>query len=101
MCGDIVATARVFHISGHICAVAQGVCFADDHGKLVEHALDQDFPLNIVPLGGTFSAEHGVGTLKLGSMARLKDPVALEVMRAIKGALDPKGLMNPGKVIPE
>ena len=51
-------------------------------------------------LHGSFSAEHGVGTLKLGSMARRKDPVALEVMRAIKGAIDPKGLMNPGKVIP-
>ncbi len=52
-------------------------------------------------LGGSFSAEHGVGLSKLASMRRRKDPVALDVMRAIKAALDPKGLMNPGKVIPE
>lgn len=50
--------------------------------------------------GGTFSAEHGVGLSKKRSMARRKDPVALEVMRQIKAALDPAGLMNPGKVIP-
>ena len=52
-------------------------------------------------LGGSFSAEHGVGTHKLGSMARRKDPVALDVMRTLKGALDPLGIMNPGKVIPK
>ncbi len=51
-------------------------------------------------LGGSFSAEHGVGLSKLNSMARRKDAVALDVMRAVKAALDPGGLMNPGKVIP-
>lgn len=51
-------------------------------------------------LGGSFSAEHGVGLSKLASMKRRKDPVALEVMRALKATLDPKGLMNPGKVVP-
>ena len=50
--------------------------------------------------GGTFSAEHGVGLSKKRSMARRKDPVALQVMRQIKAALDPAALMNPGKVIP-
>lgn len=54
----------------------------------------------VAELGGTFSAEHGVGTEKLSSMARRKNPVALDVMRAIKAALDPEGRMNPGKVIP-
>ena len=49
---------------------------------------------------GSFSAEHGVGVMKLNSMARRKSPVALEVMRAVKAALDPEGRMNPGKVIP-
>ena len=52
-------------------------------------------------LHGSFSAEHGVGLSKLNTMARRKDPVALDVMRAVKAALDPMGLMNPGKVIPE
>ncbi|MGB0635726.1 MAG: FAD-binding oxidoreductase [Paracoccaceae bacterium] len=52
-------------------------------------------------LGGSFSAEHGIGLSKKKSMARRKDPVALEVMRSIKIALDPKNLMNPGKVLPD
>jgi FAD/FMN-containing dehydrogenase len=51
-------------------------------------------------VGGSFSAEHGVGKSKLETMRRRKDPVALDAMRAIKAALDPKGIMNPGKVIP-
>lgn len=54
----------------------------------------------VAELGGSFSAEHGVGLSKLASMARRKSPVALEVMRAVKAALDPEGRMNPGKVIP-
>jgi FAD/FMN-containing dehydrogenase len=51
-------------------------------------------------LGGSFSAEHGIGLSKLPSMERRKNKVALKVMRQIKQALDPKGIMNPGKVIP-
>ncbi|TFL18819.1 FAD-binding oxidoreductase [Jannaschia formosa] len=53
-----------------------------------------------VDLGGSISAEHGIGLSKLGTMARRKDPVALDVMRAIKTALDPENRMNPGKVVP-
>lgn len=52
-------------------------------------------------LGGAFSAEHGVGVYKLSSMRTYKDPGALTVMRQIKSALDPKGLMNPNKVLPQ
>ncbi|MGZ9812059.1 FAD-binding oxidoreductase [Pseudoroseicyclus sp. H15] len=54
-----------------------------------------------VEMGGSFSAEHGIGRSKLGAMRALKDPVALEAMRAVKAALDPLGLLNPGKTIPE
>lgn len=54
----------------------------------------------VTDLGGSFSAEHGVGLSKLPSMNRRKDPVALDVMRTLKHAIDPKNLMNPGKVIP-
>ena len=53
-----------------------------------------------VDLGGSFSAEHGIGLSKRGSMRRLKDPVALDVMRAVKAALDPLGILNPGKTLP-
>jgi FAD/FMN-containing dehydrogenase len=54
----------------------------------------------VAELGGSFSAEHGVGLSKLNSMSRRKDPVALDVMRSIKSALDPDNRMNPGKVLP-
>ena len=54
-----------------------------------------------VSLGGSISAEHGIGLSKLATMTRRKDAVALDVMRAIKAALDPEGRMNPGKVIPD
>lgn len=55
----------------------------------------------VLAFGGSFSAEHGIGTYKLPSMQRRKNKVALSAMRAIKAALDPKGIMNPGKVIPD
>ena len=50
-------------------------------------------------VGGSISAEHGVGQLKRDALARYKDPVELALMRAIKQALDPQGIMNPGKVL--
>jgi FAD/FMN-containing dehydrogenase len=53
-----------------------------------------------VDLGGSFSAEHGIGQSKRHAMATHKDPVALDVMRAVKAAIDPQGLMNPGKMLP-
>jgi FAD/FMN-containing dehydrogenase len=49
--------------------------------------------------GGSISAEHGLGQLKREEIARHKAPLELELMRAVKRALDPQGLMNPGKVI--
>lgn len=54
----------------------------------------------VLELGGSFSAEHGIGTSKLNSMARRKNPAALALMRKIKASFDPKNLMNPGKVYP-
>ncbi|WP_129781662.1 FAD-binding oxidoreductase [Peristeroidobacter soli] len=53
----------------------------------------------IARYGGSISAEHGIGRLKREELARYESPVALEVMRAIKQALDPNGIMNPGKVL--
>jgi len=55
----------------------------------------------VLSLGGSFSAEHGVGLSKKPSMARRKTPVALTAMRAIKAALDPNGILNPGKLLPD
>ncbi len=53
----------------------------------------------VVEMGGSISAEHGIGRLKLAENARFKSAVELDLMRAVKQALDPRGLMNPGKVI--
>jgi FAD/FMN-containing dehydrogenase len=53
----------------------------------------------VAELGGSFSAEHGIGQLKVSELVRYEDPVALAVMGRIKQALDPQGLMNPGKVV--
>ena len=50
-------------------------------------------------LGGSISAEHGIGQLKRDELRRYKSPVEIEMMRAIKHVLDPQGLMNPGKVL--
>lgn len=49
--------------------------------------------------GGSISAEHGIGQLKIGELERLGDPVALALMRQVKQALDPRGLLNPGKLV--
>ena len=50
-------------------------------------------------LGGSISAEHGIGQLKRAELLRTKQPLEIEMMRAVKKALDPQGLMNPGKVL--
>ena len=53
----------------------------------------------VASLGGSISAEHGLGQLKREEIARHKDALELELMRTLKHALDPQGLMNPGKVL--
>ena len=50
--------------------------------------------------GGSISAEHGIGLAKLGSLSRNSSDGALSLMRAVKAALDPKNILNPGKVVP-
>lgn len=49
--------------------------------------------------GGSISAEHGIGQLKVSELERLGDPVALDLLRQVKAALDPRGLLNPGKLV--
>ncbi len=56
------------------------------HGIVAEHQ-------------GSISAEHGIGRMKRALLPRVKDPVALDVMRALKRTLDPQGILNPGKVL--
>jgi FAD/FMN-containing dehydrogenase len=49
--------------------------------------------------GGSISAEHGIGIMKRDLLPSIKDPVAMDLMRALKRTLDPKGILNPGKVL--
>ena len=66
----------------------------------VEQAVGDIFTM-AVELGGTLSGEHGVGTLKLPYLEMALGPVSIEVQRRIKQALDPKNILNPGKVLPD
>ncbi|MET0266807.1 MAG: FAD-binding oxidoreductase [Duganella sp.] len=54
---------------------------------------------SVAAFGGSISAEHGIGALKREALAAHKSPVELNMMRAIKAALDPLGIMNPGKIL--
>jgi FAD/FMN-containing dehydrogenase len=49
--------------------------------------------------GGSFSAEHGIGKYKLEELLRFRTATELDIMRALKRALDPRGIMNPGKIL--
>jgi FAD/FMN-containing dehydrogenase len=53
----------------------------------------------VVDLGGSISAEHGIGRARLAELEHYKEPAELGMMRAVKRALDPKGIMNPGKIV--
>jgi FAD/FMN-containing dehydrogenase len=63
------------------------------------HALELAMFDLVESLGGSISAEHGIGRLKAAEFARRADPVELAVMHELKRALDPKGILNPGKVL--
>jgi FAD/FMN-containing dehydrogenase len=65
-------------------------------GKAISHYVHD----LVTQWGGSISAEHGIGQLKVDDLARLGDPVQLAMMRAVKRALDPQGLLNPGKLVP-
>jgi FAD/FMN-containing dehydrogenase len=64
-----------------------------------EHAVNTLVYDAVMAYGGSISAEHGVGALKRDELAQRKSPVALQMMRAIKKALDAQGVMNPGRML--
>ena len=71
-----------------------------DENARAQAALPRIFALTLA-LEGTLSGEHGIGLAKRGFMAQAFSPETLLAMRAIKSALDPDGILNPGKVLPE
>ncbi|MEO6153073.1 MAG: FAD-binding oxidoreductase, partial [Croceibacterium sp.] len=64
------------------------------------HAISRVVHDLVAEWGGSLSAEHGIGQMKLAELARVGDPVWLDLMRRVKHALDPLGLLNPGKLVP-
>jgi len=65
---------------------------------VVRHTLLRDLMASGLALGGAISGEHGIGTQKAGFLAELEDPVKLDLMRRIKTAFDPLGILNPGTI---
>jgi FAD/FMN-containing dehydrogenase len=73
----------------------------DNRDLLADEAAVQDIVFGCAcELGGTLSAEHGIGQLRRAALGRFHDPATLDLMRLIKSALDPHNLMNPGKLLP-
>ncbi|MEP1206602.1 MAG: FAD-binding oxidoreductase [Rhizobiaceae bacterium] len=101
---DIVPDARIVNF-GHMgdgnlhYNISQPVGWTAEDYFVHEDAVHEAVYAQIAKFGGSISAEHGIGQMKRDKLAQIKDPTALAMMRAIKQALDPKGIMNPGKVI--
>lgn len=79
--------------------VAKGQAFTEEGLLAKQDAVYELVHNSVHQFGGSISAEHGVGQLKRDALPRYKDPVELALMRRIKQALDPHGLMNPGKML--
>ncbi len=102
--GSVVADSRLVAF-GHVgdgnihCNVSQPV--GADKAAFLAHWQEMNAAVHaiVLRLGGSISAEHGIGRLKRDLLPLVKDPVALDVMRAIKAALDPAGILNPRKVL--
>jgi FAD/FMN-containing dehydrogenase len=102
--GNVVAGSRLVAF-GHVgdgnihCNVSQPV--GADKAAYLAHWQEMNAAVHaiVLRLGGSISAEHGIGRLKRDLLPLVKDPVALDVMRAIKAALDPAGILNPRKVL--
>ena len=72
---------------------------SDDDFRALEPDIHKLVYDRTVEIGGSISAEHGIGRLRRGELETYKSPVAMDLMRSIKAALDPNGIMNPGKVL--
>ena len=68
----------------------------DADGKAISAAVHD----LVTEWAGSISAEHGIGQMKRDELGRLADPATLSILRGVKQALDPQGIMNPGKLVP-
>ena len=96
--GEIVAYGHMgdgnLHFNVSQRSGADAAAFLARKGPLEEAVFDL-----VEGLGGSISAEHGIGRLRASQFARRADPVELALMHDLKRALDPKGILNPGKVL--
>jgi len=75
--------------------VTDGHGWIEGEGKAISRKVYE----MVTEWGGSISAEHGIGQLKRDELARLGDPAALSILRSVKQALDPLGILNPGKLV--
>ena len=82
----------------HVLAPASAIPgeWEENEGKRISRFIHDE----VTRWDGSISAEHGIGQMKRDELARLSDPVTLAMMRSVKRALDPRGLLNPGKLVP-
>ena len=83
------------HVVVQVAVEGDPKAFLREHEAHVNHLVYEA----VAEFGGSFSAEHGIGELKADKLEKYQSPVAMGMMRAIKQALDPQGIMNPGRVL--
>jgi glycolate oxidase len=71
----------------------------DEPARIRAQQAFEEILTEAIALGGTVTGEHGVGLLKRAGLAREVSPAAIELLRAVRRALDPHGILNPDKVI--
>jgi FAD/FMN-containing dehydrogenase len=81
-----------YNLSGPVGVAATGFLASANAANRIVHDI-------VARYGGSFSAEHGVGQLKRDELQRYKSAVELDLMRRVKAAIDPRNLMNPGKIL--
>jgi FAD/FMN-containing dehydrogenase len=84
---------------GHIADSNIHICVGREHGPADKHDLDRLVYDCVAEYRGSISAEHGIGLLKLDYLDRSRTAEAISTMRLLKRALDPRGILNPGKVL--
>lgn len=103
--GDIGESALYAPICGHVgdgnfhCCIMVDLDDAEEMGRA--ESFNNRLVARALEMGGSCTGEHGVGMGKIGSMAKEHGPEAIKMMQKLKAALDPKNILNPGKVAPQ